>query len=258
MPSDSPSLVAEASQIPPSDGGTATGPSSPAPQRRYETRKPPTTLGATTSRPESSVRCPPAKKVRTSGPSESSRASQLEPPTDFELPTDMSSEFIIRRPMLTTSPIEGNLDCKVRPFHSELYFDQKAMRQQLELQDSYDILQRYHLEYLMTPCEFFYPRVALDFYQSMTTRGVPSPTTIHFTIDGHHGILEARHIAEALQIPFKPEDLSATKGASTWDAPRRCGATFQPLSPTTFGTEARSYCGRFIPYIRGLLLWPAT
>ena len=92
----------------------------------------------------------------------------------------------------------------------------------------------------------------------MTTRGVPSPTTIHFTIDLHHAILEAIHIAEALQIPFKPEDLSATEGASTWDAPYRYGATFQPISPTTFGTEAMSYFGCFIPYIRGLLLWPAT
>ena len=50
----------------------------------------------------------------------------------------------------------------------------------------------------MTPRELFYPRVALDFYQSMTTHGVPSPTAIHFTIDGRHGILEARDIAEAL------------------------------------------------------------
>ena len=58
----------------------------------------------------------------------------------------------------------------------------------------------------MTPHEFFYPRVALDFYQSMTTRGVPSPTSIHFTIDGRYGILETRDIAEALQIPFEPVD----------------------------------------------------
>ena len=56
----------------------------------------------------------------------------------------------------------------------------------------------------MTHCEFFYPRVALDFYQSMITRGVPSPTAILFTIDGHHGILGAKHIAKALQIPFEP------------------------------------------------------
>ena len=60
----------------------------------------------------------------------------------------------------------------------------------------------------MTPHEFFYPRVALDFYHSMTTRGVPSPTSIHFTIDAYHGILEAKDIVEALQIPFKPVDPS--------------------------------------------------
>ena len=40
----------------------------------------------------------------------------------------------------------------------------------------------------------------------MTTRGVPSPTSIHFTIDGRHGILEGRHIAEALQILFEIVD----------------------------------------------------
>ena len=40
----------------------------------------------------------------------------------------------------------------------------------------------------------------------MTTRGVSSPTSIHFTIDGCHGILEAKDIAEALQIPFKLVD----------------------------------------------------
>ena len=67
MPSDSPSLAVEASQIPPSEGGTATGPSSPAPQHRYETRRPPTTRGTTTSRPESLVRHPSAKRARTSG-----------------------------------------------------------------------------------------------------------------------------------------------------------------------------------------------
>ena len=46
----------------------------------------------------------------------------------------------------------------------------------------------------------------MDFYQSMTTRGAQSPTAIHFSIDGRQGILEAMHIAEALHIPFQPED----------------------------------------------------
>ncbi|RVW21465.1 hypothetical protein CK203_115003 [Vitis vinifera] len=58
----------------------------------------------------------------------------------------------------------------------------------------------------MTLKEFFYPKVAMDFYPSMTIQGAQSPTTIHFSIDGCQGILEARHIAEALHIPYKPVD----------------------------------------------------
>ena len=80
------------------------------------------------------------------------------------------------------------------------------MRQEPELRDSYDLLERYHLEHLMTHHEFFYPRVALYFYQSMTTCGIRSPTAIHFSIDGRHGVLEVRHIVEALHIPYELED----------------------------------------------------
>ena len=43
----------------------------------------------------------------------------------------------------------------------------------------------------------------------MTTRGVWSPIVIHFSIDGCPGVLEARHIVEALQIPYEPKDPSA-------------------------------------------------
>ena len=56
----------------------------------------------------------------------------------------------------------------------------------------------------MNPRDFFYPWVALDFYQSMTTRRIRNPNVIHFTIDGRHGILGARHIVEALHIPYEP------------------------------------------------------
>ncbi|RVW38729.1 hypothetical protein CK203_077535 [Vitis vinifera] len=159
VPSDSLSQATEASGIPPSEDGAATG--------------------ATTSCPESSVRLPPTKKAKTSGPSESSKAS--ESPADSEVPTDLSSKSIIRHSMLTAPPIEGNSDCRARPFHSELYFDQEAMRQQPELRDSYDLLQ--------------------------------SPTAIHFSIDGRHGVLEAKHIAEALQIPFEPDDPASARAS---------------------------------------------
>ena len=55
----------------------------------------------------------------------------------------------------------------------------------------------------MTPRDFFYPRVALDFYQFMTSHHVQDPTIIHFTIDGCHGIIGVRHIAETLHIPYE-------------------------------------------------------
>ncbi|RVW70641.1 hypothetical protein CK203_056493 [Vitis vinifera] len=60
------------------------------------------------------------------------------------------------------------------------------------------------MKQLLAPRDFFYPRVAMDFYQSMTTKQVRDPTLIHFTIDGRHDILGARHIAEALHIPYEP------------------------------------------------------
>ncbi|RVW58835.1 hypothetical protein CK203_101804 [Vitis vinifera] len=37
------------------------------------------------------------------------------------------------------------------------------------LADSFHLLRRYRMEHLLTPRDFFYPRVAMDFYQSMTT-----------------------------------------------------------------------------------------
>ncbi|WKA06691.1 hypothetical protein VitviT2T_024581 [Vitis vinifera] len=106
--------------------------------------------------------------------------------------------------MLPQPPIEGNLDCRARPFHSELCFDIAAFRVRSELAQSFNLLRRYHMEHLLAPRDFFYPRVATDFYQSMTTNQVRDPTLIHFIIDGIHGILGARHIAEALQIPYEP------------------------------------------------------
>ena len=106
--------------------------------------------------------------------------------------------------MVTQPPIEGNLDYRARPFHSELCFYMETFREQPELRDSFRLLQRYHLEHPMTPRDFFYPRVALDFYQSMTTHRVQDPTVIHFTIDGSHCIFGARHIVEALHIPYEP------------------------------------------------------
>ncbi|RVW73499.1 hypothetical protein CK203_060037 [Vitis vinifera] len=152
------------------------------------------------------------KKAKTSESGESSRAprdSQSQPPST-------------RRPR-ASSPIEGNSDCRSRAFHVEAYFDHSILRQQTELRDSYRLLERYHLVPFMTPPQFFYPRVALDFYQSMTTRGVPVPASILFTIDGRQGILGARQIVDAFHIPYAPVDPTAFRRwapLSEWDMVR--------------------------------------
>ena len=40
----------------------------------------------------------------------------------------------------------------------------------------------------MTPRRFFYPRVVIEFYHTMTSRRVPHPTVIHFSILQPHSI----------------------------------------------------------------------
>ena len=102
--------------------------------------------------------------------------------------------------MLTQPPIEGNLDCRAHPFHSELCFDTATFQLRPEPADSFHLLLRYHMEQLLAPRDFFYPRVAMDFYQSMTTKQVRDPTLIHFTIDGRHDILGAREQGSVYSI----------------------------------------------------------
>ena len=71
-----------------------------------------------------------------------SRHAQPEPhaPTDSQRPSSIAPKAIIKRPMVTAPPIEENSDYKARSFHSELYFDIEAMRQQPELRDSFGLL----------------------------------------------------------------------------------------------------------------------
>ena len=108
--------------VPPSVEGS---PSSPS-LRRYETRRPPTTLGASSSRPKKSASRSLKKKARISAPVE---PLEPQPPiTESQIPSGMTPEVIIRRPMVTQPPIEGNLDCRARPFHSELCFDRETFK----------------------------------------------------------------------------------------------------------------------------------
>ncbi|RVW70402.1 hypothetical protein CK203_056697 [Vitis vinifera] len=96
----------------------------------------------------------------------------------------MTPEMIIKRPMLTQPPIEGNLDCRARPFHSELCFDVATFRLQPQLRDSFHLLRRYHMDQLLTPRDFFYPRRHCAFPTSQLGQRIiesgtnPSPSDI--------------------------------------------------------------------------------
>ena len=194
----------------PTQGVSEESPASPEPQGRYPHRSGSHRERAAVRSPQSRVRPPLAKRAKTSGPGETSRPSTdlPTPPGDTTIPSDLSPGSIIRRPMIAAEPIQGNSDCRSRPFHEEAYFDHQIFRALPELSDSYSLLQRYWLEPFMTPREFFYPRVAMEFFQTMTTRGAPGFTSIQFSIDGRQGELETRHIADAFQIPYEPEDQS--------------------------------------------------
>ena len=116
----------------------------------------PIDLTKSSSKPESKPRPspPPVKKPQPSQP----------PAQESQIPLCMTPEVVIRRPMVTQPPIEGKLDCRARSFHSELCFDIATFKLQAKLRDSFRLLQRHHMEHLLTPRDFFYPRVALDFY----------------------------------------------------------------------------------------------
>ena len=63
------------------------------------------------------------------------------------------------------------------------------------------LVQRYSLKSFMTPRRFFYPRVVIEFYNTMTSRNEPHPTALHFSIDDRPGILWASDIAATFNLP---------------------------------------------------------
>ena len=84
----------------------------------------------------------------------------------------------------------------------ETYYDFPAFAVNPELRDSMRLVQRYSLEPFMTLCRFFYPWVVTEFYHTMTSRRVPHPIVIHFSIDGHKGTLRVADIAAAFHFPI--------------------------------------------------------
>ena len=106
--------------------------------------------------------------------------------------------------MFTNDPIPGNVDMRARDFHGEPYYDILAL------------IRQYSLLPFMTPRQFYYPRVVLEFYHTMTSWGVPSPLELRFSIDGCLGVLRAAHITAALGLPAA---LANSAGYRDWPQP---------------------------------------
>ena len=94
----------------------------------------------------------------------------------------------------------GNVSCRDRDFHGEVYYDLPTFVADPGLRDSMLLIQRYHLEPFMVPRQFYYPRVVTEFYHTMTSRREANPTALHLSIDGRLEILRASDITAALHL----------------------------------------------------------
>ena len=172
-------------------------------------------------------RAPPPKRARTSSPGESSTLRPRVPPSPpyqgIVGAPDLSPTSIIRLPYFPCDPIPGNVDCRERDFHGEVYYDLPAFAANPELRDSMLLMHRYHLEPFMVPRRFYYPRVVIEFYHTMTSRREANPTALHFSIESRPGILQASDITAALHPPValaNADDYRQRPHPLTWEMVR--------------------------------------
>ena len=131
----------------------------PSTQHGYRTRW---SSGSSRAPMPPSVSSPPPKRTRISRPGESSRVPPSPPASTIPGPSHLTE--VLKRPMIAGPPLPGNTDIRDRPFHDEICMEHETLRLLPELEESYRLLQRYHIEPFMTPRSFYYPRVVLDFY----------------------------------------------------------------------------------------------
>ena len=152
--------------------------------RRYQTRMGP--------RSPSPVLQRRSRRARTSGPSESS-SSRPEPSPSLAVEAtslpQLSPASRIRSPLFVRHSIPGNVRLHSRDFHGESYYDVPALMADPRFRDSMRLIKHYSLLPFMTPRQFYYPRVVLQFYHSMTSLGAPSPLELQFSIDDRTGVL---------------------------------------------------------------------
>ena len=171
--------------------------------RRYHTRVGPTPPAS--SHPRPARRAPPAKRARTSAPGESSTSRSRAPPSppyqDIAGAPDLSPASIIKQPYFPCDPIQGNVSYMGRDFHGEVYYDLSTFTTDPGLLDYMLLVQRYHLKPFIVPRQFYYPRIVIEFYHTMTSRCEANLTALHFSIDGRPEILQASDITTTLHLP---------------------------------------------------------
>ena len=192
-----------------------TVPEEPQGFRRYQTSMGPRAPSPVPQR--RSRRARPSNQAWTSSPGES-LSSRHEPSQSPAAAEESSSPHIspasrIRRPLFTGTPISGNVDLLAIDFHGESFYDVPALTADPRLEDSMRLITQYSLLQFMTPRQFYYPRVVLQFYHSMTSRGVPNPLELRFTIDDRPGVLRAADISIALGLPA---ELANSGGYRDW------------------------------------------
>ena len=97
-------------------------------------------------------------------------------------------------------PIPGNTALHSRDFHQESFYDVPALTADPRFRDSMRLIEDYSLLAFMTRRQYYYPRFVLQFYHSMTSRGVAGPLKLQFGIDDHPGVLRAADISAALGL----------------------------------------------------------
>ena len=186
--------------------------------RRYQTWMGPRTPSPMPRRRVRMAR--PSKRARTSGPGESSSSRpQPSPVTSAAEATSspqLSPASRIRRPLFVGNPIPGNARLHRRPFHQESYYDVPALRADPRYREFMRLIKDYSLLPFMTPRQYYYPRVVLQFYHSMTSRGGDSPLELQFSIDDRPGVLRAADISAALGLRIPPRN---AEGYRDWAHP---------------------------------------
>ena len=118
--------------------------------------------------------------------------------------------------MFVGNPIPGNTRLHCREFHQESYYDVPALRADPRYRESMRLIEEYSLLPFMTPRQFYYPRVVLQFYHSMTSKETDGPLELHFSIDDRPGVLKPADISAALGLRIPPRN---SEGYRAWAHP---------------------------------------